>query len=126
MAGAADALHAAGDRGRRFDLDDQVDGAHVDAEFEGRGADEGFDLAGLEELFDLDALGRGERAVVGAGDGFAGEVVEGAGQAFGDAPGVDEDQGRGAAADDLEQARVDALPDRCAWGLAKRDRWAAR
>ena len=34
MAGAADALHAAGDRGRRFDLDDEIDGAHVDAEFE--------------------------------------------------------------------------------------------
>ncbi len=34
MAGAADALHAAGDGWRRFDLDDEIDGAHVDAEFE--------------------------------------------------------------------------------------------
>ena len=40
MAGAADALHAAGDRGRRFDLHHEIDGAHVDAEFEGRGGDE--------------------------------------------------------------------------------------
>ncbi len=34
MAGAADALHAAGDGWRRFDLNDEIDGAHVDAEFE--------------------------------------------------------------------------------------------
>ncbi len=32
--GAADALHAARDRGRRLDLHDEVDGAHVDAELE--------------------------------------------------------------------------------------------
>ncbi len=43
VAGAADALHAAGDRGRGFDLDDEVDGAHVDAELERRGADERLD-----------------------------------------------------------------------------------
>ena len=76
VAGAADALHAAGDRGWRFDLDDQVDGAHIDAEFERGGGAEGFDLAGLELLFDDRALGGGEGAVVGAGDGFAGEIVE--------------------------------------------------
>ena len=35
VAGAADALHAAGDGRRRLDLDDEIDGAHVDAEFEG-------------------------------------------------------------------------------------------
>ena len=31
VAGAADALHAAGDRRRRFNLDDKIDGSHVDA-----------------------------------------------------------------------------------------------
>ena len=56
VAGAADALHAAGDRGRRFDLDDQIDGAHVDAELERRGGDERADLARLQQVFDLDAL----------------------------------------------------------------------
>ena len=40
MAGAADALHAARDRGRRLDLDDQIDRAHVDAELERGGRDE--------------------------------------------------------------------------------------
>ena len=34
MSSAADPLDSAGDRGRRFDLDHQVDGAHVDAELE--------------------------------------------------------------------------------------------
>ena len=32
--GAANALQAAGHRDRRFDLDDQVDGAHIDAQLE--------------------------------------------------------------------------------------------
>src|SRR5271168_573927 len=31
VAGAADALHAAGDGWGRLDLDDEIDGAHVDA-----------------------------------------------------------------------------------------------
>jgi hypothetical protein len=124
VAGAADALHAAGDAGRRFDLDDEVDCAHVDAEFERGGGDEGLDLAGLEQLFDLDALRGGERAVVGAGDGFAGELVESSGEALGDAAGVDEDE---------VEVRLRMISSRrgwmlarwrCAWGLARRGRWA--
>ena len=67
MACATDALHAAGDRRRRLDLDDEVDCAHVDAELEGRCADESLELACLEELLDLGALRGGERAVVSAG-----------------------------------------------------------
>ena len=47
VAGAADALHAAGDRGRRFNLNDKVDGAHVNTEFESGGGAEGANLAGL-------------------------------------------------------------------------------
>ena len=40
VAAAADALQAARDRRRRLDLDDQIDGAHVDAELERRGRDQ--------------------------------------------------------------------------------------
>ena len=47
VAGAADALHAAGDRGRRLDLNDEIDRAHVDAEFERRGCDERVDVVRL-------------------------------------------------------------------------------
>ena len=70
VAGAADALHAGGDGGRRLDLDDQVDGAHVDAELEGGGGDEGADLPALRMVFDFGALRGGERAVMGAGEGL--------------------------------------------------------
>ena len=45
VAGAADPLQAARDRLRRLDLDDEVDGAHVDAELERRRRDEARDLA---------------------------------------------------------------------------------
>ena len=111
MAGAADALHAAGDRGRSLDLDDEVDGAHVDAEFERRGGAEGFDLAGLQLLLDHGALVGGEGAVVGAGDGFAGQFVERAGQALGYLAAVDEENGRISLADQFEQARMNRIPD---------------
>ena len=67
--GAADALHAAGDRRRGLDLDDQIDGAHVDAELKGGGGAKGLDLASLELLLDDGALGSGERAVVGTAMG---------------------------------------------------------
>jgi hypothetical protein len=90
MAGAADALHAAGDRGRRFDLDDEIDGAHVDAEFQRRRGAEGANLAGLQLLLDDGALRRGERAVMCAGDGLAGQFVERAGQPLGNLAAVDE------------------------------------
>ncbi len=33
VSGAADALHSAGNRRRSLDLDDQVDGSHVNAKF---------------------------------------------------------------------------------------------
>ena len=40
VTGAADPLHAAGDRRRRLDLDHEIDRAHVDAELQRRGRDE--------------------------------------------------------------------------------------
>ena len=48
VAGSSDALHAAGDRRRRLDLDDEIDGPHVDAELERRRGDERRDLAGFQ------------------------------------------------------------------------------
>ena len=68
VAGAADALEAAGDRLRRLDLDHEVDRAHVDPELERRGGDQARDLAELEQLLDLDPLLARQRAVVGARD----------------------------------------------------------
>ena len=112
VAGAANALHAAGDRGRRFDLDDEIDGSHVDAEFKGRRRAECFDLAGLELLFDHGALVGGERAVVGAGDRFAGKIVQRASQSLGNLAAVDEQNGGIALANKFEQTRMNGVPDR--------------
>ena len=111
VAGAADALHTGGDGGRRLDLDDHVDSAHVDAELEGRGGDDGADLSGLEEVFDFGALGGGERAVMGAGEGLLGEIVDEAGKALGSAAVVDEDEGGLAGEDDGEEARRNGGPE---------------
>ncbi len=110
VASAADALHATGDRWRRLDLDDEVDRAHIDAEFERRSCDQGFDAACLEQFFNLGALRGGERAVMGAGEGLAGEFVDRACEAFGGAAIVDEDESRGSGADDFEQSRIDCAP----------------
>ena len=64
MAGASDALHAARHRGRRFDLHDQVDRAHIDAEFERRVATRPRRVPRLQAFFDLFALRDGDAAVV--------------------------------------------------------------
>ena len=67
VTGAADALQAAGYRRWRFDLDDQIDRTHVDAEFEARGGHHGFEPAALEIVFDLGAGLLADRSVVSLG-----------------------------------------------------------
>ena len=83
--GAADPLQAAGHRLRRLDLDDEVDGAHVDPQLQRGGGDQAGELARLQHLLDQGPLLVGERAVVGAGDldlleRLAGVGVAGAGR----------------------------------------------
>ena len=51
MSRPADALQRDGDRSRRADLADEIDGADVDAELERRGGDDRLQLAGFEPLF---------------------------------------------------------------------------
>ena len=112
VAAAADALQAARDRRRRFDLHDEIDRAHVDAELERRGGDERPQRAGLEQVLDLHALRPRDRSVVRADERLARQLVERAGQALGEPPAVDEDQRRAVRADQLEQPRVNRRPDR--------------
>ena len=59
---------ARGHRLGRLHLDNEVHGAHVDAELERRGGHQARQLAGLEQVLDDQPLLAGERAVVGAGD----------------------------------------------------------
>ena len=112
MAAAPDSLQAARDRRRRFDLHDEIDGAHVDAELERRGGHERAQPAGFQQIFDFRALGACDRAVVRANERFARELVEGAGHPLGQAPAVDEDQRGPMLANQLEEARVNRGPDR--------------
>ena len=56
LACAPGALQGAGDAGGRLDLDDEVDGAHVDAELQGAGGHQPAHPTGLEVLLDLLAL----------------------------------------------------------------------
>ena len=79
--GTTDPLQSARDRFRRLDLDDEIDGAHVDPELERGRCDEAGDLALLQQLLDLDPLLPRERAVVGASDRRSGELVGAAGRA---------------------------------------------
>ena len=123
--GAADALQAAGDGLGRLDLQDEVDGAHVDAELERGGGDEAGQLAGLQQLLDLRALLARERAVVGARDlagcVLPGELVQAQRDALGRAAVVDEDDRRVVLADEPQQLGIDRRPDRVARGLAAGD-----
>ena len=112
MARAADALQAAGDGGRRLDLDHQVDGAHVDAELERRRGDQRAELSCLEQLLDLEPLLARNRPVVRAHERFAGQLVERAGQTLGEPAAVDEEQRRAMRPNQFEQPRVNAGPDR--------------
>ena len=64
VSGAPDTLQARRRRGRRLDLDDEVDLAHVDAELERTGRDDAAQDAGFQFVLDLRALLLGHRAVV--------------------------------------------------------------
>ena len=68
VAGASDPLQPAGDRRRRLDLHDQIDGAHVDAELEGGSRDDAGRVPAFSVILDPAALLAGDRAVVRARD----------------------------------------------------------
>jgi hypothetical protein len=110
--GPPDALDAArhGDGG--LDLDHQVHRPHVDPQLEGGGGHEGGEAAPLEGVLDLEALLPGHRAVVGAGHGLLRELVQGRGQALGQAPGVDEHDRGPVRPHELQEPRLDGGPDR--------------
>jgi hypothetical protein len=124
MAGAANALHSAGDRRRRFNLDHQIDRAHIDAQFQRRRGAERANLPRLQLLFNDRALRRGQRAMMRARDGLAGQLIQRAGQPLGHLAAVHKQNCRVARANDFEQARMNRIPDGNRLGLAKPDRWA--
>ncbi len=137
VSGAADALQAAADRARRLDLDDEIDGSHVDAELERGGGDDRPQLAALELILDDHALLAGQRSVVGPEQLGVGravlllvELVQLGGETLGRAAGVAEDDRRAVGEHELEHPGIDARPDArpalAAAGLADRHRALAR
>ena len=123
VARAPDALQPTRHRLRALDLDDEIDGAHVDPELEARRRDEARDATRLQVLLDQDALLARERAVMRARDlleliGDAafgvrlGQLVDPEREPLGEPPVVDEDDRRAVGADELEQGGVDRRPDR--------------
>ena len=109
---AADALHAAGNRRWRLDLYDQVDCAHINAQFKGRGRDETPDGAGLQPILDLDALRARERSVMGPDERLARELVQRGRQPLSGAAVVDEDERGAMCLDELKEPRMNGRPDR--------------
>jgi hypothetical protein len=111
MARPADALETARHARRALDLDDEVDGAHVDAELQAGGGDQRGEPARLQFLLDGDALLARDAAVVRAHEFLAGQLVQPLGEALGQAPAVGEDDRAVMAADELEDPWVDRRPD---------------
>ena len=93
VAGASDALHSAGDRGWCFDLHDEINRSHVDAELERRGRDQPAQRSHLQAVFDLFALRHGHAAVMRANQNLASEIVNRARNTFGQPAIIDEDDG---------------------------------
>ncbi|CAI8846367.1 hypothetical protein EMIT0P176_20244 [Pseudomonas sp. IT-P176] len=111
MPGAADPLQEPGNRARRGDLADQFDVADVDPQFQRRSGDQHLQLAALESLLGIQAKLLGQAAVVRGHRVLAQAFAEVAAQAFGQAPGVDEDQGGAVLAGEGGDALIDQLPD---------------
>ncbi len=111
VAAAADALEPAGHRGRRLDLDHEINRAHVNAQLERRSGDERSQLTGFQQVLDLDALRAREGSMMGPHQRFAGQLVQRARETFGEPAAVDEDQRGPVRTNQLQQPRVDRRPD---------------
>ena len=96
------------DRRRRLDLDDEVDGAHVDPQLQAARGDERRQAPCLELLLDLEPLLARDAAVVRPHQLLAGQLVQARGQPLGQPPRVHEDQRGPMRPDELQQPRVDA------------------
>ncbi len=120
VSGSTDPLQAACDRAGGLDLDHEVHGAHVDAEFERRGGDDRPEASLLQGVFDLEPLLAGQRPVVRTHEVLAGELVQAGGQTLGQPPRVREHDRGTVLADQFEEPRVDRRPDRVPRLLAVR------
>ena len=111
MAGAANALQRDGNRARRADLANQIDGADVDAQLKGSRGDQRPQFAGLQAAFGFAAQFARQAAVM-RGDGVvAHSVGQMESDALGQAPGVHENQGRSVSTGQFGDPVVGLVPD---------------
>ena len=94
MARSADALQRDGDRSRRADLADEIDGADVDAELERGRGDDRLELSGLQLLFGGQPQLARQAAVMREHRVFAEPLGQMMRDALGQPPRVDEHQRR--------------------------------
>ena len=112
VAGTSDALHAAGYDGRSFNLNHQVDRAHVDAEFQRTVATSALICPAFNSSSISDRCAAASEPWCARAIGSPASSLIAPSQSFRYSPRVDEDERRGALADDLQQPRIDGLPDR--------------
>ena len=129
MTGTTDPLQPRRHRVRRLDLDHEIDRAHVDAQLQRAGGHQRAELPGLQFVLDAQPLLAAQRTVVcldqlvalvraRAVEGVATigalevQLVEAAGETFGQPTGVDEDERAAVLEDQLQQPRVHRGPDR--------------
>ncbi|MCY1409201.1 hypothetical protein D9M71_245410 [compost metagenome] len=105
------------------DLANQVDLADIDTQFQRRGGHQHLQLAALEPLLGIEPILLGQAAVMG-GDRVATQALaQMSRQAFGQAPGVDENQCGAVLAGQRCQALVDQFPHVCGHDRTQGHRW---
>ncbi len=109
--GSANPLQTAGNGRRGFDQNHEVDRRHVDAELEGGGGDDGPKLSAFEHVLDLESLLARDRPMVGAHQILSGQPVQLAGQPFGEAAAVHEEDRRAVLFRQLQESGVHRGPD---------------
>ena len=112
MAGPTYPLQPLRDLPRRFDLADQLHGAHVDAQLEGAGGADGAHVAALQPLLGNLAHRSGDAAVVGQRDLLPRRLVQMSGEPLDLAPVVGEDNGTLPLPNHAQQPAGDPRPER--------------
>ena len=134
VARTTDALHATTHRARRFNLNHEIDGTHVNAEFQTARGDQCTQFPALQLVLDDHALFPSERSVVrfdqfvhtaAANAALDGELIDVGGQTFGLTPRIAEDDGALVFEDEVQDLRIHARPDARATLRECRGCWTA-
>ena len=112
MPRAPDPLHPARHRRRRFNLDHQIHRAHIDPEFQRRSRTQRANLPRLQLLFNHCPLRRCQRSMMRSRNRLPRQLIQRAGQPLRHLPAVYKQNRRGPLANNLQQTRMNRIPDR--------------